>query len=379
MKIKIKLIVVASLLLFLPTLALATNSLNNQKFALVKSDQTIDGNYFALAEQVEVAGTVNGDVIAAGGLVTISGSVAGDVIVAGGLVRIFGPVQGDIRVVAGEVRVDSIVGRNATIFAGTVELSKDAAIGEGLLIFAGTFDQRGTIAKNVRGAVGAANLNGKIGKDVWLKIVEPEQFIIHENAWIGGDLNYNSPTMAKILSGATLFGELNYQPFLKASTDWTSFFFTKFIWLISLILLGLIALWLIPKRVEKGIELLSDSFWQPLGWGLLLLFVTPVVILILAITIIGLPLALVLLALYLLSILAAIIIVSTCLGEWLLKKLMRRHLRGVSLRWSMILGLLLFVILCSLPFIGWLLKVLLISAGLGAKLALDIKDVKRYR
>ena len=378
---KKKTLLIALLAIILPLGALAGSNFSKKAvFIQVGPDEVIDGNYFAAAERIEVAGQINGDVIVAGGIVNITGSVAGDILALGGDVRISGPVQGDIRVLAGTVYLDGVVGKNATIAGGDVRFSDDAAIGSGLVILAGNFEQRGSVAKNVRGVVGAATFAGTVGENVWLKASEPDQLILFPGAKILGDFVYSAPTPANIISGAIIGGEVDYKSFKRKAKAGAGFYFMfKLSLFIGLLFIGLLMAWIMPKKFTLVNKQITNSFGPTIGWGAFALILTPVIIFILFATVIAWPLALVLAALYCLSLFASIILISTWLGEWILKKLSKRHLRGVSLRWSMVLGLVLFIILTSIPFLGFWIKLVGLSIGLGAMLIVDKKELKRYR
>ncbi len=387
---KIWKILAALLIIFtVPTAVLAGTSRGN---VVVGIDETIDGNFFAAGEQVLIDGDVNGDVIVAGGMVIITGAVSGDIIAAGGQVRVLGPVQGDIRLTGGDVFVDSVIGKNATIFGGNVLLGQNSAIGASAVVFAGNLDAMGSIERNLRAGVGSLKLSGIIKENAWLKVGEPNQFIIQPQAWIGKDLRYTSPTRAEVLSGATLNGEvvhtgietINEQKTKKAAGVLGAFlaigFVTiKLIQLIGLWILGLVLLWAIPKQIVKVNKLLQKEFWPSVSRGLLFAFLLPICLFVIALTIVGLPVTFLVGALYFAGILCATIHISFYLGEWVLLKFTKRKWKGVSQHWSMVLGVLIFVLLISIPFIGWLFKWILVSAGFGALIMTWMDEVKKLR
>lgn len=369
--------------LVLPAAVLAGSA--RTKNVYVGQDEVIDGNYAAAGQTVTIEGDVNGDVYAAGGIVIVTGSVAGDVIAVGGQVQVSGPVQGDVRLAGGTVELDSVVGKNATIAGGNVELSSDSAIGWGAMIAAGNLHAFGSIAKDLRAAVGAASLNGRVGQDVWLAAGESDQLIIQPRAWIGGDLMYSAPTAAVVMSGSTINGEVSYEPYAKPkavdikgklAAGWVMF---KLLMLISLWVLGFVMVALMPKKLQELSKIMSKNFWPSLGWGVLFLIVAPIVIGILYATVIGWALATILLLLYVAALILPVIFVSTCFGDWLLKKVTKRHWRGVSLYWSMLLGVFIFVLVSSIPVLGWIVGCLAVATGLGAAIAFEKKEFRRYK
>lgn len=375
------------LLLFLPATVFAGNEVARSDI-YISADEQVDGNLFGAAETIIVDGDVDGDIIVAGGMVVVNGNVAGDVIAAGGQVKIFGPVQGDIRVAGGSVYLDSVVGKNATVFGGDIIFGNDAIIGSSLMVFAGNFDFRGSIGKDMNAVVGAARINGRVGEDVTLKVGDSDQFVLGSQSWIGGDLTYYSDSLAEVTSGATINGEVIQKSFknktvkrvkvfgLGLITAWAVFVGIQ---LIGMLLLGLFLLWAIPKHLEKARKALDSSFWPAFVWGLLAMALTPIVSLLLAFSLIGFPIAMFLMILYVLAGLYGMILISLYLGEKILKKVSKRHWRGVSSYWSMTVGVLVVIIMVNIPILGLLIKCFLVAAGMGGLIAFARIMIKQFR
>lgn len=377
MKLKTKIALFAVAAVLMPVSVFAGGKFSKAN-VYVGPDEVIDGNFVAAARNVTIAGTINGDVIVVGRNVLISGAVSGDVIAAGCRLNVTGPVQGDVRLAGCDVTLSGVVGRNATIAGGKVELTKNSSIGWGAIVLAGDFQALGSIAKDLRGRVGEALLNGSVGEDVWLKVKDDRGLTIQPGAWIGGDLIYSSESLASIMTGATIIGEVDFKPYpgkfqlqSKSTEKWLAMVLIK---LAGLWLLGFLLVWLYPKKLAKVSKLLNKNFWPHLGWGALAVILVPILAFFLFLTMIGWALSFVLAGLYLAAVFIAIVAVSTCFGEWLLKQLTGRHWRSVSLYWSMILGVLLFVIVTSIPLLGFILKFLIVSTGLGVLIFLCNKE-----
>lgn len=346
---------------------------NTGDLVYLGADEVINDDYLAAGERVDIAGQVDGDVIAVGGMVTITGSVSGDVLVAGGNVQILGPVKGDVRVVAGDVRISGIVGGSVTLFAGNAELTSESIIGRNLMAFAGNLDVRSDVQRSIRAAVGAANINSEVGRNVWLKFGEPNQFIISPEAEINGDLVYSGPSQARVLTGATIKGAVNFEPVARNQAKnnkivgvlTLAFLGFKLTMYFGLLLLGLLLIWAMPKGMEHINKDTQRKFGDTFWWGLLAWAVIPMVGMILLLTVIGwLPGVLTLMA-YALAYPVAIILTSYVFGDWLLRSATQRHFRGVSMYASFAFGLLGFIVLSCLPFIGWIFHLLAVILGFG--------------
>ena len=121
---------------------------------------------------------------------------------------------------------------------------------------------------------------------------------------------------------------------------------------------GSLFLWLFPVlrtvAVAKGSEALKTG-----GIGLLALIAIPILILVAAITIVGIPLALMGLALWFTSIYLAKIVTAVFIGRVLLET-SNRHYAVILLA-----GLVAVLVVVNIPFIGGLLNLALTILGMG--------------
>lgn len=99
-----------------------------------------------------------------------------------------------------------------------------------------------------------------------------------------------------------------------------------------------------------------------MGLGLLFLIVAPITTFILLITIIGIPLAMALLFTYFFFIYLAKIFISLVLGEKLLGYFNKEYNPYLVL----LIGLFLYLILTSIPVVGWLITFVSVLIGMGA-------------
>lgn len=380
------LFLVMAAFLVLP-LSVSAKGTENREHAVyyVPSEQVISGNVYRAGELIQIDGTVEGDVIAAGETVKINGTVTGDVIAVAGRVVIAGPVLGDVRVAAGEVHIDGVIGKNFNAAAGTVRISKQAAIGYEALIFAGELDMDGIIKHDLRGAVETAVISGTVNHDAWLKA---GRLILQPTSVLGGNLSYASPMAAQIMSGALIKGEVNYKPYERGSKDVEAaaagfalgaFAVITLVKWIGFWLLALLVIWIMPKKLEKSMRELDNGVWPGLGIGMLTLIGLPVVAVIAAMTLVGMPIAAVLAMFYILTVFAGKIVVSTYVGEWIIKQFSGRHWRHVSLVWSSLLGLTVLYIVTLVPFVGWLVSAFALCMGIGAFLQFEKQELRRWR
>lgn len=307
---------------------------------VVAEDETIDEDLSVYGGQVVVRGTVNGDLEVFAGQVDVTGEVTGDVNVFGGNVRLAGPVGGDVDAFGGNVVVD----RNARI-----DGSLDAA--------AGNVAVDGRVNGDARLGAGTVSLG--------------------PNAQVAGNLEYdgelNRDPGAQVAGTVSRNEEMEFGGGLPVSGDVSP----VFDWLLSLygllvnLLLGVVLLAAFPAFSDRVAEQVTGEPVRSGGVGLLALVATPVVLVLLALTLVGLPLSL--LGAFLFGVLAWVASVygRVALGAWLLS-LFDREGRYLAL----LAGLLVAFVVGLVPFVGDLFQFVLFVLGLGA---VAVAVVREYR
>ena len=99
------------------------------------------------------------------------------------------------------------------------------------------------------------------------------------------------------------------------------------------------------------------------GWGIIALLLTPIIVVILLITIIGIPLSLILLALWLVALCLSKILAGILVGRSLLNNYWPK--KKDSLISAMIIGIVIAYLIFSLPIIGGFISLLAMLWGLG--------------
>ncbi len=336
------------------------------------STETSEGNLYVAGNMVKIDGHVTGDVIAAGQNITIEGVVDGDVIGFAQAITVNGEVKGSVRVFGQNINLNGTVGRNVNTFGSNINVGSASQIDMDLMTFGawGNFD--GLVKGSLHGGLAQANINGKVGQNVDLNLESNSpkaNLVLGPEAVIGGNLKYVSPAEAEITNPGAISGTVDYQAARQKTTNWSEEFMNKFFELGSLILIGLVLLGLKKKSFTAVSEIMKQKPWASLLLGLAVLVVTPIVMIILLITVIGIPLALLLLAVYLILVGVAAIYSAYYLGLLVADGLNKKPINPFV---ALIVGLLILVILSAIPFIGGLFSFLFILFGLGA-LALNIK------
>lgn len=354
---------------------------NTQKNIYIGEGEVIESNFIKAGGIVDFNGQAQKDVIIAGGTINITGQVNGDVIVVGGTVKIKSEVSGNVRVIGGVIDIDGKVGKNVNVFGGAVVIGPDAEIGWDVLVGAGSVEIRGKVGGNIKGRAESIILASEVGGDVDLKLnFQDGQLILYPQSDIRGSLTYSAPKEAEIKEGAKIEGETIYTPFVLSAVPlkngFESFcFFKKIMCFLGLLVVGLIIIFLARKKSKEVGKRMTDKPLVSLGWGLIYLIITPIVLILISITIIGIPLALIVLALYSIALYISKIFVGIVIGQKVLK--WWRKKQEVSLVWAMILGVILFSIIINIPFIGWIFGFLGVCWALGAMIQVKKETLKQ--
>lgn len=313
---------------------------------VVPAGETVDGDLYASGGSVRIEGTVDGDLVASGGRVEVSGDVTGDLLAGSGSVSVSGSVGGDARVGAGQVTVSGSVGEDLVVGSGRVTVTSSGEVGEDLIFGAGRTRLDGRVAGNVLGVTGDYVRRGTVGGT--------------EQVTIKGRAVEEPPSLGDRLLGA--LGRF-----------------------VSLLAVAALLLWLVPRAVEGPAGAVRGRPLASIGVGILTFvgFFVAVPALVLAAVLLailfgllglgGLVAVIVSGALVALAVLAflfffALAFVAPAAVGLALGRLVAPD-GGARARWgALALGVLVVVVLTSLPAIGGWATFVVALFGLGALL-----------
>jgi cytoskeletal protein CcmA (bactofilin family) len=344
-------ILVGLVVLAIPAAALAQQQVLGGKFrtgreVIVPEGETVSGDLYASAGTVQILGAVEGDLVATGGEVQMAGNVGGDVIVGAGTVDISGQVMGDVRAGAGRVFVSGAISEDLLVGSGELTISSSGQVGEDLVFGTGRTTLDGAVTGDILGGTSSYVRRGTVGGT--------------EDVTIGERGERAEPTAGdRLLDAVRRF--------------------------IALLAVGALLLWLAPWSVAGPAGTLRGRPWVSLGIGLLgfIGIVAAFFAIILAMILLTLLFGLVglsdLVGLSVVTGIAAMLVlfflVYVTFGflAQLAVALMigRLAVRGESTaaRWgALALGVLVVVVLTSLPAVGSFLTFVVLAFGLGAML-----------
>ncbi|MFC6887752.1 bactofilin family protein [Halorubrum trueperi] len=296
---------------------------------------------------VDEGETVDG-IEAAAGTIVVRGTVDGDLAGAAGSVRIAetGRVNGDLRTAAGTVTVDGAVGGSAELGAGSFELTDTGRIDGSLDVGAGSISVDGAVGGDVRAAADAV--------------------VLGPNANVGGEFRYDAETFtespdATVAGGVVEDASLHGDTGVAFGTDLVPSWFGSAYGVAANLALGGVLLLAFPRFSRGVAERVGGGALVSGGVGLLVLIGAPVLLVLVAITVVGIPLALVGLAAYVVALWVGSVYGRYALGSWALDRL------GGQNRWlALLVGVVGIALLGLIPLVGGLADLIALLLGLGA-------------
>lgn len=368
---KIKLIISVLALLILPTLAFAT--VNAQSFrtgetTTIGADEKIDSSAWLAGSSIDVAGTVNGDLYCAGQNITISGHIAGDVLCAGQTVTISGKIEGDVRAAGQTVLVGGTIAGSVTAAGQAVTVEGKSTIGRDASFVGQNITIHGLIGRDVVIGASSATVDATVGRNVTAQL---ENLTVSNDAKVNGTVNYTSPQKAIINSGAHIGGKTTYTELAEEKQTKTGYDFgSAMLWAVMLFFSGMLAVLLFPRvlhRTTNSAAKTPSRAIMAVLVGLIATVVTPVAIIMLMFTILGMPFALVALVAWLL-----ILAVSGVFAAYYLGRVIWRS--STNAIGTMAAGALALVILSMIPIVNVLTCLLAAWFGSGV----IILELKRH-
>lgn len=395
---------------------------------VIGSDEVVNDDLYVGSEVFVLDGTVNGDVIAFGQTVTINGTVDGDLIAAAQTVVVNGEVTGSIRMAGSVLFVgeEASIGGDIVSAGYSLEVRQGSGIGQDLVFAGAQILLGGDVVRNVQVGTAAFELRGSVGGDVNADVGDADQgqvgpppmmfmprstvqvpnvspgLTVDPSAKIEGSLEYTQAKDLTIPAGVVGGDVTRTAPRSSSGTaggeettaqkvgKWALGFVRNSI---TLILIGLLLLWLFPSFVRGLSTHLQAKPLPSLGWGVVtwvgFFFV---LLLVVAVTILGgilfgvltlgqltgtviwlglLTLFALIVGFVLVTTFVAKVVFGAALGKWMLAR--ASSPLAEHRYWPMVVGVLITVAviaLLSFPlipgFLGGLVNFAVILLGLGA-------------
>lgn len=380
---------------------------------VIEEGETIVDDLFVGAREFILKGKVVGDLVVCAQEVKIEGTgvVEGDLYTAGQIIEVKGKVLDDI-IAAGYAI--SLSGEGGSDFIGAgFSAEVTGYLGRDFLFFGYQALITGNVVRNLMFAGNGINISGWIGGNAEIDVTEAEERLppgfpfysslpsvpyvppglkIQERARIEGNLRYNAseefPIPAGVVGGKVEFKKYEAPtkvappPHVRA-VRWG---LDRLRYLVSLLLVGTVMLLLAPNWIQRIAETVRAKPLPSLGWGIVVLVAFDFVIVVLAVVAVVISLVLKLLTIKGLagwSFFTAL--VAGAVGLWgmgLAWIYITRVLTGIALGtailqafkskaaaskwWPFILGVVVLVLVTSIPILGRVLAWTASLIGLGS-------------
>lgn len=310
-----------------------------------------------------------------GGRVDLEGSSMGDLFIAGGEVNVKGPILGRLMAFGGLVVVTSQCSGDVTVAAGhaIVRTPDTPAISPGItapnaikppslckLEAAGGLVEVDSFPGSVKIEGDKVILSGQFPGDVQIRA---RQIILSPGTTIGGVFRYRAVTLEgqeQLTCTMELLPEEDEEHKETVGQIILGKFLAFLMWSVLAYLLWLLA----PRFSASVISCMRTSPWQTLGLGFIGLIGSPIAIILLMLTVIGILAGVSLALFWIVGFLLSIAIMGTWLGEWLWGLLFKGAKPYVL--WSILLGMFVWQILLSIPILGFVVGLATIVMGMGA-------------
>ncbi len=375
---------------------------------VISRGEVVEGDLYLAGNTVTIDGMIKGDLVAVASQITINGAVEGDLLAAGQGVVINGTVGDDVRAAGQAILLGPGTRVRGDLAIGGLSLENQAGslVQGDLLIGAYQALLSGEIGRNITGGLNRLELRGPIGGDVNISVsgdsdpsavqfspagqipiprVRPN-LTVADSARIGGKLIYRSRAAAEVNPvaqvGGITFEPQPTEPVTQPAVPGLSYL-QRFA---SLLLVGLLLLWLTPAWTRRLADTVEARPLPSLGWGLLAFFaffaaLLAVLVLTIAIAVLlgwltlgGLVAMTITLGVLLTAALfvgyitfvayVAEIVVGYVAARWLLRRTQPAWAERPIV--PLILGVLLYVILRAIPGLGALVALAAVLLGLGA-------------
>jgi hypothetical protein len=376
-------------------------------------DGTVNGVLIVSAGEAEINGTINGDLILFVSQATVAGDLAGNLFFGGQQLELNGTVEGSVFAGGSSLTLgpSAIVERNLLFGGFGLQATAGSRVGRDVHMGGYQTLLAGQVDRDVVTGSAALEIEGRVGGDVTATVDPPDEgstlifrfmrwpgmpeeiapagLRVGSGAEIAGTLTYKSSVEQADAIQSSAIGEVVYEyvpPEEKPAPTFKDWFVGQLQKFLTLLVLGALVAWRAPVLLGRTADQARAKPLPSILWGLLALFVIffGLIALAIAASILGVLFAVVtlgeLLATVLLGGTSAFVLLVTLLGllisygtklivSYLVGKLILGRLAPrVAERaiWPLMLGIVLYVVITSIPCLGDVIGFIVALISLGA-------------
>ena len=330
-------------------------------------EKTIDEDFIAVGDTIEIKGQIDGDFIGIGRHIRCQGLIEDDVTVIGRDIDIEGDIGDSLRAAAERIRTDAHIKGDIIVFGKSVKLFENSIVEGDAVICAEEVEIDGKILQNLKVYAKKVKIKGEIVKDVKAKAA---RIILLPGARIGGDLSYTCPQEIELRGDAQVIGETSWEKpvemkikSLVSPTTYSRRLIRKSLLFLPLMLIGLILIAITPRQIRMTMDSMHKIPGKSLGFGFIFFVCVPVGTIILFATIVGIPLALIILLIYFSALYVSKLFAGMSIAMRIFHLQDKQGKRPMVM--ALIVGAVIVVLLSTIPKIGGFVGLLLVIFGLG--------------
>lgn len=317
----------------------------------IRVDGSIDGDLYCAGKDVEITGTVTGDVLCVAQTIRVGGFVGGSIRAAGQNLDFFGDVLRTISVAGQNITLRSDAVVDGDLLAAGSMVVVDGALSQGALVAAETFLVNGTINGEAR--------------------IYAENFTIASTATLLDQVVYTGVNDPVVDPAARITIPISREKLPESekyeAREREGSLLGRVFGILGSAIVATIFFILLQKRfpsyLTEGVSLIRTTPLSTLGIGSLVLFGTPLLALILLITVLGAGIGIVLLSLWVLMIVLSGIIPTLSVVREVSKRL---PLGDKPDYLQFFVSALILSALGAIPLLGWMIGVVILLLGSGA-------------
>lgn len=386
----------------------------------VPADEVIDDNLYAAGERIVIDGTITGDLVAFGSDIVVNGTVEGNIIGAGRTITVNGHTVEPLYLGGAAITFgpQAKTENDVTAAGYSLEVKQGASLGKDLLYAGYQGLMAGDVTRDAYIAAPRFSLQGNVAGNMVAEVAPKDEptfdmknfmqnmpevpyvdggLTFAENAKIGGALTYTSSKSMEIPSGVVAGDVTHLMP--KTDTDVqvkpvivtpqsmaVGWMLDNMRFLVSILIVGLLAIWLIPRWVTEPVAAMEQNPMPSLGWGVLsyilfwvlvaaaFVFVLFVTVFLGVLTLGGLAASVVVMGL---SVIASAVVIfllivsfftQVIVSYWAGQKILAQIKPDLADHkyWVLCIGIVVLVILAAIPILGMVIKLAAAFFGLGA-------------
>ena len=334
----------------------------------IGAGEVVDSALVVSSESLQQDGVVNGDLIVFGERVSIGGEVRGNLLAFARDLELTGKVTGSVFAVVERLEIEGDVAGTVYTLSDRMRVSPDGALARDLASIGNDVVLAGKIGRDVFFGGERLEVRGEIGRNLegrW----DLEHVALLETARVGGNVDVwiSEPERLEHAPAAQIAGEVRTHEVSRAHRHFMDAWRDPWVWalhavgFVAAFLMGLLVYALAPRLLDFEVRT-AREFFGALGMGFVALVATPVALVLVALTLVGVPIALLGGVAWLLALYLAEIVVASAVGRWLLPP---RNAGIFAFGRSLLLGLAIVVVAQHIPFVGVPVFAVVTLVGLG--------------